>query len=152
MAVSTPVSHACADAHWIEVEGSELARIEADGLDLLLTLSAARVRGKRSEIDQALCGGHIKGVRWRLIEAECANDQLGLMELMGLIGRIDGCDWQTHEGPGVAPNACLLAPSRGETPCRLTLTLAWGDTLAVQAKGWVVSLAEDSAFTPSSAC
>jgi hypothetical protein len=149
MDVSTLVSHACPGTHWIEVVGSELARIEVDGLDLLLTLSAARVRGKRSEIDHALCGGHIKGVRWRLIEAERAE---GLQGLMGFIGRIDGCDWQTHEGPGLASNACLLVPSRGEGPCRLTLTLAWGDTLAVQAKGWVVSLAEDSAFTPSSAC
>ena len=136
-----------APASWvIELTGSELARIEVVGPDLVLHWAAARVRGDRSQLDPAVCGGHLSGVRWRLFGARSVGD------LSAMVGRIDQVRWESGASASTLPPGCLQVPACGPSPCLLTLTSAWGDGLSVHARGWAASLDEGSAFTPSQAC
>ena len=140
-----------AGAPWsIELAGSEIARIEQHGADLVVVLAAARVGGDRSLLDPARSGGHVLGVRWHLFEASWE----GLPS--SLIGRIDEADWRSESGSqtatGMATGMVLRAPSRGDSPTALTLRTALGDALLVRAKAWRVELPTEVRFAPSLAC
>lgn len=130
----------------IELTGSEIARIEQSGRSLVVVLSAARVGGDRRQLDPALSGGHLQGVRWHLLEASWTGEPSALM------GRIDEAEW--GEGPARATPGLLMlsAPSSGGEVVRLALRTAMGDTLAVRAQGWRVELIDGGRFTPSMAC
>ena len=140
-----------AGAPWlIELAGSEIARIEQHGADLVVVLAAARVGGDRRLLDPAHSGGHLLGVRWHLFEASWE----GLP--FSLIGRIDEAEWRSesgsHTATGMATGMTLQAPSNGDSPTALTLKTALGDALLVWAKAWRVELPADVRFAPSLAC
>lgn len=149
MTSSSSLAHHLAEGGpiWqIELAGSEIARIEQHGNDLVVVLAAARVSGDRRQLDPALSGGHLQGMRWHLLEAHWTG------EPSALIGRIDEAAW--HQSPSLpAPGvALLIAPSSSGTAIHLTLRTALGDTLEVQAQAWRVELLEGGRFTPSMAC
>jgi hypothetical protein len=138
-------------APWsIELAGSEIARIEQHGADLVVVLAAARVGGDRRLLDPARSGGHLLGVRWHLFEASWE----GLPS--SLIGRIDEAEWRSESGShmamGMATGMNLQAPLHGDSPTALTLKTALGDALRVRAKAWRVELPAEVRFAPSLAC
>lgn len=129
-----------------ELPGSEIARIEQSGCDLVVVLAAARVRGDRRQLDPALSGGHLRGVRCHLLQASWTGDPCAL------IGRIDEADWRGDPPQAAGHGATLKAPSSGATAIELTLRTALGDALVVRAHAWRIELLEGSCFTPSLAC
>lgn len=129
----------------VDLEGSELARIEQDGANLVIVLAAARVPGDRQQRGLERTGGHLQGVRLHLLEAHCE----GLASAM--LGRIDEVSWVCEAGQ-TRPQTTLTAPSSGATPVRLSLRTALGDTLVVQAQAWRIEWLEGGRFTPSLAC
>ena len=139
-----------ADETWlIELSGSELASVAPDGPDLLVTLSAARVSGDRSQLDLHLGGGHLRGVRCRLHQA-CWTG-----EPSHLIGRIDDATWRTEVDAGTPQrrqSGQVCVPSEGLQPVHLWLQTAMGDTLIVQAQGWHIERPPQGSFSPSLAC
>lgn len=140
-----------AGAPWsIELAGSEIARIEQHGADLVVVLAAARVGGDRRLLDPARSGGHLLGVRWHLFEASWE----GMPS--SLIGRIDEAVWHSEPdartATGMATGMVLQAPSHGDSPTAMTLRTALGDALSVRAKAWRVELPEGVRFAPSLAC
>lgn len=138
-----------AETWLIELSGSELAGVATDGSDLIVTLSAARVSGDRSQLDLRLGGGHLRGVRCRLRQASWTG------EPSHLIGRIDDATWRTDGDSAAAPRARpdqVFAPSEGLQPVHLWLQTAMGDTLIVQAQGWHIERPPQGSFTPSLAC
>jgi len=135
----------------IDLQGSELASVQADGTDLIVIFSAAKVSGDRRQLDPLIGGGHLRGVHWRLHQARWTGD------LSSLIGRIDEADWRIEaqapaqaRQPRQADQVC--APSQGSGPVHLRLHTAMGDTLVVDAQGWFVARPPDAAFSPSLAC
>jgi len=129
----------------VELEGSELARIEQDGANLVIVLAAARVPGDGQQRGLAPTGGHLQGVRLHLLQARCA----GLAQAM--VGRIDEVSW-VCEGGQARPRTTLVVPSGSATPVHLSLRTAWGDTFAVQAQAWRIEWLPGGRFTPSLAC
>lgn len=129
-----------------ELPGSEIARIEQDGCDLVVMLAAARVRGDRRQLDPSLSGGHLRGVRCHLLQASWTGDPCAL------IGRIDEADWRGDPPQADGHGTTLKAPSNGATAIELTLRTALGDALVVRAQAWRIELLEGSCFTPSLAC
>lgn len=135
------------EASWlIELVGSEIARVEQHGADLVVVLAAAKVGGDRRQLDPTRSGGHLLGVRWHLIEASWE----GLPS--SLIGRIDEVEWRDGSNAHMATSVVLEAPSRGDSPTSLTLKTALGDALLVRAKAWRVELRADARLEPSLAC
>lgn len=131
----------------IELPGSEIARIETQGQDLVVVLAAARVSGDRRQTDPRLSGGHLLGVRWHLLRSRWTG------EPSAMIGRIDEATWLHAPSSAQARgDIALIAPSSGDTALQLTLTSALGDTLEVQAQAWRVELLAGGRFTPSLAC
>ena len=138
---------AVSDAGWqIELAGSEVARIDQLGDDLLIVLSAARVRGDRRQLEPSLCGGHLQGLQWRLIGASWTG------EPSAIIGRIDEAGWRHTPTQAAQVEVALPAQSSGEAPFWLTLTSALGDTLEVQAQAWRIEWMPGARFAPSLAC
>lgn len=129
-----------------ELPGSEIARIEQDGSDLIVVLAAARVRGDRRQLDPSLSGGHLRGVRCHLLQAGWTGDPCAL------IGRIDEADWRGDPHQSAPHGTTLRAPSSGTTAVELNLRTALGDNLVVRALAWRIELLEGSCFTPSLAC
>lgn len=129
-----------------ELPGSEIARIEQDGSDLVVVLAAARVSGDRRQLDPSLSGGHLRGVRCHLLQASWTGDPCAL------IGRIDEADWRGDPPKVARHGAPLKAPSSGATAIELTLRTALGDALVVRAQAWRIELLDGSCFTPSLAC
>lgn len=130
----------------IELPGSEIARIEQSGRSLVVVLSAARVGGDRRQLDPALSGGHLQGVRWHLLEASWTGEPSALM------GRIDEAEWGKGSARATPGPMMLSAPSSGGEVVRLALRTAMGDTLEVRAQGWRVELIGGGRFSPSMAC
>ena len=130
----------------IELTGSEIARVEQVGSDLVLMLAAARVSGDRRQLDPGLSGGHLLGVRWRLIQASWTGVPANL------IGRIDEADWREDPSPSMLAGLALRVPSSGDRAMQLRLTTALGDTLTVQAQAWQIDWMADGRFAPSLAC
>jgi hypothetical protein len=134
-------------ASWlIELVGSEIARVEQHGEDLVLVLAAAKVGGDRRQLDPALSGGHLLGVRWHLVQASWVGQPASLF------GRIDEAEWRGESGSPMAAGMVLEAPSRVDSPTSLTLKTALGDALLVRAKAWRVELPAGARFAPSLAC
>ncbi len=135
------------DSPWqIELTGSEVARIESIGKDLVVVLAAARVSGDRRQLEPALSGGHLQGVRWHLLEATWIG------EPAALIGRIDEARWCQGPSRSSQGDVRLEAPSSGDTLIELALTTALGDTLTLRAQAWRVELTQGGRFSPSLAC
>lgn len=130
----------------IELTGSEVARIDQLGGDLLIVLAAARVHGDRRQLDPALSGGHLQGVQWRLLGASWTG------EPSAIIGRIDEADWRHAPSQGAPVGVALRVPSSGDDRTCLTLTSALGDTLVVQARAWRIEWMPGGRFVPSRAC
>lgn len=135
------------DVSWlIELAGSEIARVEQHGADLVVVLAAAKVGGDRRQLAPTRSGGHLLGVRWHLIEASWE----GLPS--SLIGRINEVEWCDGSNAHRVTGVVLEAPSRGDSPTSLTLKTALGDALQVHAKAWRVELPAGARFAPSLAC
>ena len=130
----------------IELEGSELARIELSGADVVIVLAAARVpAGLPGQRDEP-ASGHLQGVRIHLMASRWegpAHD---------LVGRIDEAAWTCEKKGATSLRAPLIAPSSGVTPIRLSLRTALGDTWWVHSQTWRVELLAGCRFTPSLAC
>lgn len=129
----------------IELEGSELARIEQDGANLVIVLAAARVPGDRHQRGLEQTGGHLQGVRLHLLEARCTGP------VSALVGRLDEASWACEASPP-GLRAPVAVPSSGATPVHLSLRTALGDTLSVQAQAWRIEWMPGGRFTPSLAC
>lgn len=130
----------------IELAGSEIARVERRGDDIVVVLSAARVRGDRSQLDATVSGGHLHGVSCHLLQASCEGDA------SALFGRIDEASWQGMPTSGTFAEAMLNVPSEGASTVRLTLRTGLGDELSIQARAWRIEVALPLRFTPSLAC
>lgn len=134
-------------ATWlIELTGSEIARIEQQGADIVVVLAAARVNGDRRQLECARSGGHLIGVSWHLSDANWVGQP------SDLIGRIDEADWRNGSSSGLSPSNVLEVPSSGDSPSELTLKTALGDALVLRAKSWRVELPASVRFVPSLAC
>jgi len=130
----------------IELSGSELARVEQHGPDLVIVLAAARVPGDRRKQGQGPIDGHLQGVRLHLLQATwkgCPS---------AMVGRLDEVTWACGQTGATRPRSSLNAPSSGTTPIRLSLCTALGDHLEVQAQAWRIDLLDGGRFTPSLAC
>ena len=116
------------------------------GGNLIVVLAAARVNGDRRQLDPALSGGHLQGVRWHLLQASWRGTP------SALIGRIDEADWRSAPSLSAHGGVMLSVPSLGSTPAHLTLRTALGDALEVQAQAWLVELPDNGGLRPSLAC
>lgn len=131
----------------IELEGSELARIEQVGGDMVIVLAAARVPEDQRQRGMGLQGGHLQGVRLRLIQARWEG------QACAMVGRLDEVNWAGDRAGAAGPRSTLIAPSSAEMPICLSLRTALGDALVVWAQAWRVEWREDGGrFTPSLAC
>lgn len=134
-------------ATWlIELTGSEIARIEQQGADIVVVLAAARVNGDRRQLASTRSGGHLLGVSWHL------SDTSWVGQPSDLIGRIDEADWRSGSHSCQPHNNVLEVPSSGDSPAELTLKTALGDALVVRAQSWRVELPASVRFVPSLAC
>lgn len=130
----------------IELEGSELARIEWSGPDMVVVLAAARVPADSSQRGSDRVGGHLHGVKLHLVEPQWQGPP-------ALIGRIDEASWASpREGVATSRRGRLVAPSMGNDPICMSLHMALGETLLVRCNSWRVELSAGWKFTPSRAC
>lgn len=130
----------------IELEGSELARIEQPGSDMVVVLAAARVPGESRHTGLAPLGGHLQGVRLHLLDASSEG------QAREMLGRLDEATWTCGQTGATNRRSRLTVPSSGATPICLVLRSAQGDTLVVRAQAWRIEVLEGGRFTPSLAC
>lgn len=134
------------DSWLIDLIGSEIAVVEPDGADLVVVLAAAQVRGDRKQLDPARCGGHLLGVRWRLVAARWSG------QVSALIGRIDEVEWHRAGPDSNALARPLKAPGQSDSPLHLSLRTALGEHLTVQARAWRLELEDGARLAPAMAC
>lgn len=131
----------------IELEGSELARIDLLDSAMVIVLAAARVPGDKRQRGSGRQDGHLHGVRLHLVHPRWEGP------LAAMIGRIDEASWTClHTSATTGPRGTLSAPSSGTTPICLSLRTALGETLVVHCESWRVEVSAHWRWTPSLAC